>query len=148
MTRVLGLRRKTVRLVPYLAKWAELFEAERRCLDAAFGDTIIAIEHVGSTAVPGIMAKPILDMNVGVRTLDVAQGMKNIFETLGYEHRAFKEGHTVEALRDQELFVKGRDSRRTHHVHVAVHGSITGTSTCCSAIVYGHIPITRRRIRI
>jgi len=117
---MIGLKRGTVKLVPHNPKWAELFEKEKQLLKNTFGDTIIAIEHVGSTAIPGIPAKPIIDMNVGVGSLEVARGMKEKFEQLGYEHRPFVPGHTKGELKWQELFVKGPEAKRTHHAHVTV----------------------------
>lgn len=120
---MIGLKRGTVKLVPHNPEWAVLFEEEKYMLTSAFGNTIIAIEHVGSTAIPGIPAKPIIDINIGVKTLEIARGMKDRFADLGYEYRPFVPGHTFEDLKEQELYVKGPESKRTHHVHVAVCGS-------------------------
>ena len=75
------------------------------------------IEHVGSTAIPGVPAKPIIDTAVGVKTLATAQRMKRIFTRLGYEYRG-KQG-----ARGRELFVKGPEHRRTHHAHVTRYES-------------------------
>ncbi len=119
----LGLKRGTVELVPHNPKWQQLFEEEKKLLTDTFGGTVIAIEHVGSTAVPGLMAKPILDMNIAVASLEVALGMKDKFEKLSYEHRPFKPGHTKEGLREQELYVKGPEEKRTHHAHVITYNS-------------------------
>ena len=120
---MLGLKRGTVKLVLHNPKWADLFEQEKQLLINMFGDTIIAIQHVGSTAIPGIPAKPILDMNVGVESLDIARGMKDRFAGLGYEHRPFVPGQSLEGLQAQELYVKGPETKRTHFAHVTVHGS-------------------------
>jgi GrpB-like predicted nucleotidyltransferase (UPF0157 family) len=120
---MIGLKRGTVKLVPHNPKWAELFEEEKQLLIKTFGDTILAIEHIGSTAIPGIPAKPIIDINVGVESLDAARNMKEKFEKLGYEHRPFVPGKTKDDLKWQELYVKGPEARRTHHVHVTVLGN-------------------------
>ena len=120
---MIGLKRGTVKLVSHDSKWAELFEEEQQLLIDTFGGTIIAIEHVGSTAIPGIPTKPIIDINIGVRSLEVALGMKDRFEEIGYEHRPFVPGHTFEDLKAQELYAKGPDAKRTHYVHVTVYGS-------------------------
>lgn len=119
---IIGLQRGAVQLVPYNPKWAELFDQEQKLLKSAFGNTIIAIEHIGSTAIPGIPAKPILDILVGVRDLEIAGNMKDTFEQLGYEHRSFLERHTKEDVQWEELYVKGAESKRTHYVHVVVYG--------------------------
>ena len=66
------VRRGVVRLVPHCPSWSEDFVRERERLVAALGDRVSAIEHVGSTAIPGIYAKPVLDMAVAVADLDQA----------------------------------------------------------------------------
>src|SRR6187549_330218 len=69
----LGLRRGTVCLTDYQAAWHDEFEAERGRLAILLANVSCQIEHVGSTAVPGLTAKPILDLAVGVtRENDVA----------------------------------------------------------------------------
>lgn len=120
---MIGLKRGAVKLLHHNHKWAELFEKERKLLKKTFGDAIIAIEHVGSTAIPGIPAKPIIDMNIGVKSLKVAREMKNRFEKLWYEHRPFVPGKTKKELKWQELYVKGPETKRTHHAHVTVYGN-------------------------
>ena len=120
---MIGLKRGTVKLAPHNPKWVKLFEEEKQLLERTFGDTILAIEHIGSTAIPGIPAKPIIDINIGVKSLDVARSMKEKFEKLGYEHRPFVPGKTKDDLKWQELYVKGPETRRTHHVHVTVFES-------------------------
>lgn len=122
---MIGLKRGTVKLVKYNPKWAKLFEKEKQLIRRTFGDTIIAIEHVGSTAILGILAKPIIDMNIGVKSLVVARSMKGKFEKLGYEYRPFIPGRTKKRLevKGQELYVKGPEAKRTHHAHVTVYGS-------------------------
>ncbi|MHB1000356.1 MAG: GrpB family protein [Armatimonadota bacterium] len=120
---MIGLKRGTVKLVPHNPIWTDLFEEEKRFLESIFGDTIIAIEHIGSTAIPGIPAKPIIDINIGVESLKVALAMKGKFEESGYEHRPFVPGNTIEDLKLQELYVRGSEACRTHHIHVTVYGS-------------------------
>lgn len=120
---MIGLKRGTVKLVPHNPKWAEFFEEEKQLLKRIFGDTILAIEHIGSTAIPGMSAKPIIDINVGVESLDVARGMKEKFEKLGYEYRPFVPGKTKSDLKWQELYVKGPEAKRTHYIHVTVYGN-------------------------
>lgn len=120
---MIGLKRGTVKLVPHNSKWAKLFAEEKHLLKKTFGDTILAVEHIGSTAIPGLPAKPIIDINVGVESLGVARSMKEQFEKLGYEHRPFVPGKTKDDLKWQELYVKGPEAKRTHHVHVTVLGN-------------------------
>ncbi|HET6455978.1 MAG TPA: GrpB family protein [Armatimonadota bacterium] len=123
MSDILGLKRGTVKLVPHNPKWAKLFEQEKQLLVGTFGETIFAMEHIGSTAIPGIPAKPILDMNIGVESLEIAKEMKDKFVELGYEHRPFVPGQSLEGLQAQELYVRGPETKRTHFAHVTVYGS-------------------------
>lgn len=122
---ILGLKRGIVQLVPHNPQWTELFEKEKTLLKEAFGNTILATEHVGSTAIPGIPAKPILDIGIAVESLEVALAMKDQFEQLGYAHRPFVPGRPWHSVPDQveELYVRGPESKRTHYVHVSVIGS-------------------------
>ena len=120
---MIGLRRGTVKLVPHNPKWSGLFDEEKQLLKNTFGNTIITIEHIGSTAIPGIPAKPIIDMDIGVESLEIGRSMKEKFEKLGYEHRPFVPGHAKEELKWQELYVKGPESKRTHHAHVTAYGN-------------------------
>ena len=120
---MIGLSQGTVKLVAHNPEWTELFEKEKQLLKKTFGDTIVAVEHIGSTAIPGIEAKPILDMGIGVRSLKIAREMRKKFEKLGYEYRSFGPGQTRGDLKNQELYVKGLEEKRTHHAHVAVFGS-------------------------
>lgn len=64
---MLGLKYGTVRLVEHDSRWAQAFLAERESIVAALGDLGGEVEHIGSTAVPGLPAKPILDIAVGIR---------------------------------------------------------------------------------
>lgn len=120
---MLGLKRGTVKLVSHNSKWKEIFQKEKQRLKKTFGNTIIAIEHVGSTAIPSIPAKPILDIDVGVISLKIARDMKKKFEKIGYEHRPFIPSKTIKELKEQELYVKGSEKSRTHYVHVTVYNS-------------------------
>lgn len=107
----LGLARGTVRIVKYRPGWQVSFEKERRLLQKHLGGRIVAIEHIGSTAVPGLSAKPILDIAVGVHRVKDVRPIQKIFEKLGYERP-----HAYN--RQNIMFAKGPDSQRTVYVHV------------------------------
>ena len=70
-------------IVPYDPEWSRLFEAERERLLAVFAGASVVIEHVGSTAVPGLAAKPIIDIMVGVRELSHLERAIPALERLG-----------------------------------------------------------------
>lgn len=102
-------------LTEYDSRWPALFGAEAARLRAALGETAVAIEHIGSTAVPGLAAKPVLDVLVGVRSVPVARTEAvPALEALGY---AFWYDNPAT---DRLFFVKGLPPHgpRTHHVHM------------------------------
>lgn len=117
---LLGLQRGTVRLEEYNPKWSRLFEQEKELLLKTFGNRIIAIEHIGSTAVPGLPAKPIIDINVAVPSLSDIDDFITKLQELGYEYipeRRFS---------DRQFFPKGPSEKRTHHLNLVEITSETG----------------------
>jgi tRNA threonylcarbamoyladenosine biosynthesis protein TsaE len=78
----------SVELAPFDAAWAERFRVEAAAIREALGDVIVNVEHVGSTAVPGLAAKPTIDIAVGVTTLALPEAAIRGLEKLGYEDRA------------------------------------------------------------
>lgn len=117
MSDALGLESKTVRVVPYDARWPELFRAEVARLTSAIaagGLPALTFEHVGSTAVPGLAAKPILDIAAG-RPGDIpADVYVAVLEGAGYVYRGNG------GLPGREFFRRGIP--RTHHLHLVERG--------------------------
>lgn len=74
-----------IRIADYDPRWPEMYLAERERLLHALGDRIAGIEHVGSTAVPGLAAKPFVDLLVGVIPLDLKPETLETMQRLGYE---------------------------------------------------------------
>jgi len=70
---------------PYASVWPERYVAERAHLVRAAGDLILELEHIGSTAVPGLRSKPIIDMMAAVRDLRQGQDLAQLLSVLGYE---------------------------------------------------------------
>jgi GrpB-like predicted nucleotidyltransferase (UPF0157 family) len=105
-----------IRIVPYDPAWPERFERERAALEGAIGERAVGgIHHVGSTAVPGLAAKPIVDILVGVEDLD---GSRDCFEPLaGLEYL-----HAPYLAEEMHWFCKPDPERRTHHLHLAPVG--------------------------
>lgn len=112
---VLGLARGTVRLAPHDARWAELYRDEEARLRAALEGVLVDVQHFGSTSIPGIRAKPILDILAGVPDRDDVFARRPQLQALGYGYvpGAGVPGHHV--------FGKGEP--RTHLLHVVEHGS-------------------------
>ena len=74
-----------VELVPHDPRWASYAASEYELLAAALGPTLLAVHHVGSTSIPGILAKPILDLVPVVTTLSALEECRGSVEALGYE---------------------------------------------------------------
>lgn len=112
----LGLQHGKNSLCLYSDDWPNQFTSEAdRILDVC-GKHFIAIEHVGSTSVPGLTAKPIVDMLVGVETLDIAEQMRPGMESIGYDYPGDI------GIPDDRIF--GRDPGfRLFLVHVVEHES-------------------------
>lgn len=111
-----GLRSDELRLVAVGPEWAMRFSSESSRLSAALGAAALDIQHIGSTAVPGISAKPILDIAIGIRSYESGHALVPRFETLGYRYRG------ENGIPRRHYFVLGAP-RRTHHVHVLEHDS-------------------------
>jgi GrpB-like predicted nucleotidyltransferase (UPF0157 family) len=110
---MLGLKKNLNLLVDYDPLWEDAFIVEREHLTSALGDIAKGIEHYGSTAVPGMRAKPILDILVGVSPFDDWAKCRSPLETLGYDYAANA------GVPNHHVFGRGRDStERTHLVHV------------------------------
>lgn len=111
--KILGLKRGSVKLHPYHKQWAAEFEKEKQRLLNKLGDLVVDVQHIGSTSVPGLIAKPILDMSVGVKRFKDARKLEKSLRELGYSFdRTFQH---------QLFFAKGPDANRTHYLHVMRH---------------------------
>ncbi|WP_332897311.1 GrpB family protein [Haladaptatus sp. CMSO5] len=113
----LGLRRGTVSLHPHDPAWLEAFSITARELRSLIGDEIERIEHVGSTAIPDLPAKPILDVVVVVTELERAKKLVPKIQSLGYEFKP------DDPLDGRLFFVRGPEESRTHHLAVVEAGS-------------------------
>jgi GrpB-like predicted nucleotidyltransferase (UPF0157 family) len=107
---MIGLERGIVILTPYTAEWERLFEEEKTLLQAAVGRYVLDIQHVGSTSIPGMVAKPILDIGIAVGNFEEAAVCVEPIEKLGYEYRG------EHGIPRRHFFVKGDST--THHVHM------------------------------
>ncbi len=99
-------------LVDYDPTWPSRFEQERALLLDTLGEWLTGpIEHVGSTAVPGLSAKPIVDIMAGVRTLDDSRPAIAAAERLQYRYFPYRPDL-------MHWFCKPSPARRTHHLHL------------------------------
>lgn len=108
---MIGLKRGTVTLVPHQKEWSKNTEKTVELLKQLLGDTALDIQHVGSTAICSIHAKPIIDIAVAVHDLN---DMLPYVETLK-QNNIISRGEVVAG---EILFVMGNNDTRTHHIHV------------------------------
>lgn len=109
-----------VRIFPYDAQWPEKYEVERARLVALFPDAFLSLEHVGSTAVSGMAAKPVIDMMGGVRSLEEADALLPILCQNGYSTSAEFNATLV----DQRWLMRHALGHRTHHLHLVIHEGV------------------------
>ena len=118
---------KPIVIADYDASWPAMFEDERALIYETVGrDLFVRIEHVGSTAVPGLAAKPIIDMMPGVRSLaDVTPDVIARLDRIGWEYAPeYERANDVdEGMPERRYFRKDRDGVRAFHMHLVEHGS-------------------------
>jgi GrpB-like predicted nucleotidyltransferase (UPF0157 family) len=114
-------------LVPYDLDWARVFDALRRVYLDALGELVVAVEHVGSTAVPGLLAKPIIDIDLVIRSRDDLPRVARQLAALGYRHVGDRGVPSREAFdRDGADDVPRDGSGRqwaAHHLYTCASGS-------------------------
>jgi GrpB-like predicted nucleotidyltransferase (UPF0157 family) len=108
----LGLEHGVNRLVEYNVLWPKAYSEEAARISAALGELALAIEHYGSTSVPGLRAKPIIDLLIGVA--DIRDGLRFVepMAALGYDYAG------DQGIPEHHIF--GRGKARTHLAHVVV----------------------------
>lgn len=108
---MIGLKTDTVKLIPYTSEWALEFQKEKENLLILLKDFSINIQHVGSTSLIGCPAKPIIDIFIGVETLDIAKKMIPILTSNGYINKF--------NVQNEIYFKKVCNGLTTHHIHIA-----------------------------
>lgn len=116
---MLGLNKDVVALTKHEEGWQALFVQEKALLETLLGDLAVDIQHIGSTAIRGIAAKPLLDVLIGVRSLDdVARfDLHALKDADIYRLKAEVEGKVVFAK-----FSDLHELTKTHVYHVVEHG--------------------------
>ena len=108
--------RDPIVVVPYDPAWPALFTRLAAPMRAALGDVALRIDHIGSTAVPGLDAKPIIDIQISVAALEPVDTFQLPLERLGYEFRTGNDD------RSKRYFRERPGDRRTH-IHVRCAGN-------------------------
>lgn len=108
-----------LRLLEYQDSWPEQFQHVAAELAAVFAPRGAAVEHIGSTAVPGLCAKPVLDVLAGVDSLREAEDHRHALASLGFTYRAEYEDQVPE----RRYFVRAEAQTLRVHLHCVVRGS-------------------------
>ena len=101
-----------IELVPHSAHWPQLFQAEKVALSPLLAPWLCGdIEHIGSTAVPGLLAKPVIDLMAPVVSLEASLPAIDVLTRSGYAHADYQ-SHAM------HWFCKPSPALRTHHLHL------------------------------
>jgi len=98
-------------VVPHDPKWHRFFEQEAVLIHQIWDSQVDAVHHIGSTAIPGIFAKPIIDILVVVKSIAVMDGLNPAIAAVGYEPMG------EYGIPGRRFFRKGDDEHRSHHIH-------------------------------
>lgn len=101
---------------PYNKKWSEMYDLLRSQIVSQIGTLIVRIDHIGSTAVVGLAAKPIIDLQISVKDINQIDELKEGLRAIGYVYRHDNPDLTKRYFRESE------GMRRTH-IHVRETGS-------------------------
>jgi GrpB-like predicted nucleotidyltransferase (UPF0157 family)/RimJ/RimL family protein N-acetyltransferase len=107
-----------VEVLPYDPQWVPIFTAEAKTLRSLFAAEVVAVHHIGSTSIPGLKAKPIIDILLEVRDIEQVDAFNEPMRQLGYEPRG------EFGLPRRRYFPKTGHGNRTHQVHVWQSGDI------------------------
>lgn len=113
---MIGLKRGTVKLCRQHKEWVKLYRKERDLLLSALSNQKVRVEHVGSTAIPGVWAKPIIDIVLSAPANQLKM-VYRILKQIGYIDRG------EQGRQGRRLFVRGPEEKRTHYLHVTRNNS-------------------------
>jgi GrpB-like predicted nucleotidyltransferase (UPF0157 family) len=106
-----------IEVIPYDPAWPAKFAYEHEILESLLARWLVAdIEHVGSTAVPGLVAKPVIDILAPVESLEASRDAIQIVSAAGYMYYPYK-------AEEMHWFCKPSPAHRTHHLHVVPRSS-------------------------
>jgi GrpB-like predicted nucleotidyltransferase (UPF0157 family) len=101
-----------VHLAEYDPNWPDMFKAESEIARELLGNTAVAIHHIGSTAVPGLVAKPIVDLMIEVSDLERVQSMTDEFKAAGYEVLG------ESGIPGRHFITRNSAGQRTYDIHI------------------------------
>ncbi len=103
---------RTIQLVDHDPRWKEQFEAEAKLIKKVFGSEMVALHHIGSTAIPGIKAKPIIDMLGEVKDIQEVPSFNIPMTRIGYQAKGEM------GITGRQYYRKGLRQTHTHHLHI------------------------------
>ena len=104
-------KRRVIEVMSYNANWTHMYQEESGKIKNILNDIIIDIYHIGSTAIPGIKAKPVIDILIEVKDIEAVDRYNHKMEELGYEAMG------EYGIPKRRFFRKG-GNKRTHHLHI------------------------------
>ncbi len=129
----LGLPRGSAVVEPYDPNWPVLFEQERRRIMAAVGHIVAGVHHVGSTSIPGMPAKPVLDIAVLLHKIEDGERCISPMEKIGYVHKGLEDD-----IPGDRFFLKGHPPQESCSVVQEIRTHILHMYTLDSPIVQSH----------
>jgi GrpB-like predicted nucleotidyltransferase (UPF0157 family) len=115
---MLGQHKRVFKLVPYQSEWIDHFEREADRIRSALRDKALKIEHIGSTSIPGMAAKPVIDIMVAVEKLIQSSDLILPLDAIGYDY------YPVDTVPGRMFFAREiRPEIRTHHLNLTKKGS-------------------------
>lgn len=109
---ILGVKRKTVKILEYTPEWKNEYSKEKAILESALKDYNVDIQHVGSTSIVGCRAKPIIDIAIGVPSLAYGKNLIPILQEIGY----YYDGRADFGVR--YFLKKCENDIETHFIHI------------------------------
>ena len=115
----MALKRGIVKLENYQNNWVKEYEEGGKTIQKLLGSRVLEIHHIGSTSIPGLEAKPIIDMLLVIKSFDEIDEIDEILNPYAYENRG------MQGVSDRYFFAKGPDGARTHYLHITTPFSDT-----------------------
>ena len=115
---MLGLNRGDLLLVPHQEDWEKEYEREKERILGTLKSIKFSIAHIGSTSIPGIAAKPVIDIALELESHESLASIVPVLQSLGYEYFGDRRSD------GDYFFANGLESRRTHYLHVSVKGTM------------------------